>query len=74
MYASGNVTEVISSPMTAEIQTQCINTIKTKIRNLYVLEIAVVSCNVKFGKHCGSAEHHVENNYCFCQTRLGMEK
>jgi len=43
MYASGNVTEVISSPVTAEIQTQCINTIRNKIMNLYVHEITVVS-------------------------------
>lgn len=63
MYASGNVTEVISSPVTAEIQTQCVDPIKNKIRNLYVGEIAIVSCNVKFGKHYKSAEHHVESNY-----------
>lgn len=70
----GNVMEVISSPVTAEIQTQCINTIKNKIRNLYVHEIAIVSCNVKFGKHYKSAERYVENNYWFCETRLGVEK
>ena len=63
MYVSGNVTEVISSPVTAEIQTQCINTMKNKIRNLYVRDIAIVSCNVKFEKHYKSAEHHVEHNY-----------
>lgn len=47
-------------PVTGEIQTQCINTIKNKIRELYVHEIVIVNCNVNFGEHHRSAEHHDE--------------
>lgn len=62
MYASGNVTEVISSPVTAEMQMQCINNIEKKIGYLYVHEVALVSCSVKSRKN-KIAENQVENNY-----------